>query len=752
MATYDFTSDNPVINSLLANDIIQCTGAKGQEVELMLPAGTYKLECWGAQGGYRSNSNMGGKGAYATGVLNLKSPTTVYMVAGGYPTANGAGGFNGGGTRATYKGGGGGSDVRIGSNSLYARVIVAAGGGSDGAAHKAGGPGGVDTSLAGSTSYGTVLNNGTFGVGGVGQAGSSGYAGAGGGGWYGGSGCKPDSSADDDRGGYGGTSYVYTSSTAASYPSGCLLNSDYYLTETNRVAGNASFTSYSGTTVTGTTGDGAVRITVLTITSKFRFKTSSWKMPSRIYQKDSINGWQPIEESVLKTQLDNGHHFNNSPLPYDDHTVLLLHGDDITDSSAFNKVLTNVGVVASPDQSKFGGKSLYFDGSSYLTLAPFNFSDKEWTIEWWEYPLSTSCGSIFSSFVPTAYATLCGGFTMTCEGSSNMRFYGKSGLTPNSSGWDIKSLFDMYTIQANTWTHRAVQRNGNSLCIFTNGELTNCTDVSGAFSYSADYPMGIGCWAQDMLNSNYLYNGYMDEFRISNIARYPIVLSNRPSMSFTVNGTLSSTPVQDGPLQNSKALSMTGIYMDITCSNYASDVFTIDWWENRNFAAETNSYGHGLIMLGFHTDQTYSGLFGYYAPSDGYVAHMSSNGTNWDMANAVQVGDPLSNQWVHRAVVYDYRYVHFYQNGVKTASIYREDDGQGVTSIIDILPLRLNYAWGGQSIQGSICEFRFSTTVRWSGDSFNVPTSPYEMDKNTMFLLHGAPMAHSASATSPFST
>ena len=74
-------------------------------------------------------------------------------------------------------------------------------------------------------------------------------------------------------------------------------------------------------------------------------------MPNKIYQKDSINGWQVIEESVLKTQLDNGHHFNNSPLPYDDHTVLLLHGDDRTVSSGFNKVLKNVRVVESEDLS-----------------------------------------------------------------------------------------------------------------------------------------------------------------------------------------------------------------------------------------------------------------------------------------------------------------------------------------------------------------------------------------------------------------
>ena len=48
------------------------------------------------------------------------------------------GGFNGGGdaygssTSEPGNGGGGASDVRIGSNSLYARVIVAGGGGGAG--------------------------------------------------------------------------------------------------------------------------------------------------------------------------------------------------------------------------------------------------------------------------------------------------------------------------------------------------------------------------------------------------------------------------------------------------------------------------------------------------------------------------------------------------------------------------------------------------------------------------------------------
>ena len=133
----------------------------------------------------------------------------------------------------------------------------------------------------------------------------------------------------------------------------------------------------------------------------------------------------------------------------------------------------------------------------------------------------------------------------------------------------------------------------------------------------------------------------MDEFRISNIARYPVVLSNSHSTSFTANGTVGS--VSEGPLQNSRALSMTNMYMDIThpdIPSLSTNNFTIDWWENRNFAAETNSNGHGLVLLGFNTDQTYAFLVGYgYNTSSvgtGYTSYISSNGTSWNLASQIQ--------------------------------------------------------------------------------------------------------------------
>lgn len=160
------------------------------------------------------------------------------------------------------------------------------GGGSSGGTtiQNFGSGGGGGTQTAGGA--GGNNNAGTFGQGGSGLSYSSGYAGAGGGGWYGGGGSVPDYSGDDDRGGGGGSGYVYTSSTASNYPSGCLLNSSYYLINAQTIAGNTAFTSPTGTSETGHTGNGYIRITVIEASSgNTLIKTTSntWKEPIQMF-------------------------------------------------------------------------------------------------------------------------------------------------------------------------------------------------------------------------------------------------------------------------------------------------------------------------------------------------------------------------------------------------------------------------------------------------------------------------------------
>lgn len=274
-------------NNIKTGDILNFNYT-GAVQSITLPKGIYTLECWGAQGGNRSQDSASatvtgsGLGGYSIGTLTLTQLTTCYIYVGGQGGMSSStgnvkveGGFNGGGfashesTGEPGNGGGGATDVRIAQDSLYARIIVAGGGGGSGEDNETGGYGGGETGGAGSgntsltqasqTSGGT--NSFGFGLGG-----NTYNGGAGGGGWYGGASrysVSSYSTGSDSEGGGGGSGYVYTSSTAKNYPSGCLLNSSYYLTDAQTIAGNNSFVSPTGSSETGHSGNGYCRITVI---------------------------------------------------------------------------------------------------------------------------------------------------------------------------------------------------------------------------------------------------------------------------------------------------------------------------------------------------------------------------------------------------------------------------------------------------------------------------------------------------------
>jgi prepilin-type N-terminal cleavage/methylation domain-containing protein len=289
--------------------------------------GKYKLEVWGAQGGAGEYGSVpsttkvaGANGGYSKGVVALKKGDILYLKAGGagvsvYSKTPVAGSFNGGGalfaepdgqtgSSAYYNGSGGGaSDIRINSDTLYSRVIVAGGGGGVGSGGSStyARPGGVGGGLSGGTvtindnypgrvsgTGGTQVSGGATGtyystppapiLAGFGSGGSNAvhnsnsYTGSsGGGGWYGGgggvSGCM----------GGGGSGWIYTASAFSTWQAGnlsdassYLLTSEYYLTEAQTIAGNAAMPdpySWDSTTktylsnITGKTGGGFVRIT-----------------------------------------------------------------------------------------------------------------------------------------------------------------------------------------------------------------------------------------------------------------------------------------------------------------------------------------------------------------------------------------------------------------------------------------------------------------------------------------------------------
>lgn len=269
----------------------------GQTEVITLKPGTYKFQVWGAQGG----GTNGGKGGYSEGQMVIKEDTTIYINVGGKGTdayaagssgsttnnLGGAGGFNGGGGGSngysTYtggSGGGGASDIRIGQNSLYARVIVAGGGGGMGGnSTLAAGHGGGETSGIGygvngrNSSEANQTTGNAFGIGGGGRGTANNINGrygngGGGGGWFGGRslavhGENTDASAS------GGSGFVFTAdtidSTNSRYTGGTwLLTNKYYLLGARTTAGNVSFESPTGATEVGHSGNGYIRISGVT--------------------------------------------------------------------------------------------------------------------------------------------------------------------------------------------------------------------------------------------------------------------------------------------------------------------------------------------------------------------------------------------------------------------------------------------------------------------------------------------------------
>lgn len=327
MATYNIASSSP--STIKEGDILNCPYS-GKYVSILLPKGTYKLECWGAAA-LKPNSKPG-KGGYATGTLALDTPTKLYLYTGGQPKSTVKnkymyGGWNGGGasyqksTSGDSGAGGGASDiclvasaVTLDSNYRYVRTdasyksrILVAGGAGGGYStsstyvdYRSGGYCPSETTsqttyIGGMTAAGSINSTSNQVIGGFGYGATAKYTGddhsGGGGGWYGGG------SQGDSYGG-GGSSFAWSSTYASYAPSGYSVPTSMYLTNVNLIYGNASMTSPTGTTETGHAGNGYIRITVISVQNGLDgyYKNNAAWSSAEIYNKQSGSWTKDLDE------------------------------------------------------------------------------------------------------------------------------------------------------------------------------------------------------------------------------------------------------------------------------------------------------------------------------------------------------------------------------------------------------------------------------------------------------------------------
>ena len=210
-----------------------------------------------------------------------------------------------------------------------------------------------------------------------------------------------------------------------------------------------------------------------------------------------------------------------APLTAITNTKLLLNMADgqAIDSAAQNNLTLYGNAKLSTTQSEFGDTSLALDGNGdYAALTDTtvgNFGAGNFTIECW-----------FRSDQFDSLRTLASKYT-TEDGKRSWRLVFQSSaklqldITADGGGSNIQNLETAATFNANTWYHLAVVRNGATISIYINGTADNNTlNYGTAIAFASPTDVLIGSQGHDSGSPRYYFDGYIDEFRISNLARY----------------------------------------------------------------------------------------------------------------------------------------------------------------------------------------------------------------------------------------
>jgi hypothetical protein len=192
----------------------------------------------------------------------------------------------------------------------------------------------------------------------------------------------------------------------------------------------------------------------------------------------------------------------------DKYTKLLIHFNSSTPADEIGNVLTNTGVTMDTGRQKFGVGSGYFNGSSFISIPgvdKLQFGANDFTIDWWEYRTVTPPSSTGVFFA----GNTAGGTGLWVGAQGNYLY-----LSSTAGSWNIVSGKTMGGVTLNTWQHLALVRSGSTFYIFRNGVLQGT--VTSALALVTATVMNIGKYSSATVCDNV----YLDEFRISSIARW----------------------------------------------------------------------------------------------------------------------------------------------------------------------------------------------------------------------------------------
>jgi len=210
-----------------------------------------------------------------------------------------------------------------------------------------------------------------------------------------------------------------------------------------------------------------------------------------------------------------------APLTAITNTQLLLNmrNAGIIDNAMMNDLETVGNAQISTTQSKFGGSSMYFDGTGDWLYGPstpnVGFGTGPFTVEMWVYPTSNPAngpGTLFDA----RSGTNAEGWVLRIFSDLSVGFYDGPNNLYQQTAANVVSL--------NTWAYLAFVRSGTTLTIYVDGVSKKTATVSSNLGSSWPYYVG------NNYSAGYTYYGYIDDLRITK--GYARTITASPSSAF----------------------------------------------------------------------------------------------------------------------------------------------------------------------------------------------------------------------------
>ena len=199
-------------------------------------------------------------------------------------------------------------------------------------------------------------------------------------------------------------------------------------------------------------------------------------------------------------------------------------GSIFSDSSTRNITITNASSYTKTKTAGkyFGTAGASFDGThAYLSMpaSSFNLSTGDFTIDFWVYPMNInpSGGNIYMVSAGNSLDYLALIWATSIDNMGNLNFVACNISTTcfvNFSGAGGIILSN------NQWYHVAFEKSGYNYYMYVNGYQDDTVYSTSTFPYKSSNPVLVGAWAQGGNHAAY-FGGYIDELRISNVARWP---------------------------------------------------------------------------------------------------------------------------------------------------------------------------------------------------------------------------------------